>query len=413
MFWRTMFAVCCCLSLAVQADPRILSEITVEGNDHIETSKILEVVSSRPGREPTEAAVRRDLQAIYGLGYFTDVRQRIVSAPDGLHLEFTVQENPLVDRVEFVGAEVVSPLELASRMETKSGQVLNFTTVSSDKAALENYYTTDLGWVSPEPHVRSISFDGGILTVNLQETFKVERVEVQGVTYLDAAPLLEAVKAQEGRPASRADLDAASDRIVAAYAEAGYEIAGISHRLEPDSGALVYEVREITVEEVRVVGNAHNRTSAILRRLRTKAGQPLSVGRLQKDLRNLQASGLFRQVTPEFEAGESEGGQLLVLDVEEEKARAFVVGAGYQSGEGATTSGLSGQISVSDQSLWGVSLFPSLDWGICNSTTRGVARAEDSPSEWDDRSRGRRAVREGRRNPQICRYMQKLSRAAK
>lgn len=362
MCLRSFFFICFCLTSAVLAEP-LLSEVTVSGNDHVETAKILEVVSSRPGREPSEATVRRDLQAIYGLGYFTDVRQKITAGKDGgLHLEFTVQENPLIDRVEFVGAERVSPEELASRMESGPGQVLNFTTVANDRAVLESYYTTDLGWVSPEPHVSSVSFEGGVLTLHLQETFRVEDVVLEGVSFVDKDPLESALKNQVGKPAKASDLDAGSERITAAYEDAGYVLSGISHRIDKETGTLVYEVKEVSIEEVRVVGNAHNRTSSILRRLRTKPGQPLSPQRLRRDMRTLQASGLFRDVNPDFQAGEKEGSQILVLDVEEEKARAFVIGAGYQSGEGSSTSGLSGQISLSDQSLAGTGRAGSLSW---------------------------------------------------
>ena len=363
MFVRSFILVFLCLASAVTAEP-LLSEITVVGNDQIETAKILSVVSSRPGREPSEASVRRDLQAIYGLGFFTDVRQRITPDKDGgLLLEFTVQENPVIDRVEFVGAKFVSPDDLQGRIESRPGQVLNFTTVLNDRAALERYYNTDLGWLSPAPHVSSVSFDGGILSIELQETFLVQEVRLEGGTFVDSSPLLKTLESQEGKPANAAALDEGSEQITASYDEAGYVLSGLSHRFEQETGTLVYEVTEVTIEEIRVVGNAHNRTSSILRRLRTKEGQPLSPARLQKDLRRLQASGLFRDVTPEFQAGEKAGSQILVLDVDEEKARAFVIGAGYQSGEGSTTSGLSGQMSVSDQSIAGSGKSGSINWG--------------------------------------------------
>ncbi len=125
--------LCWVSTAAGRADPSI-DDIRVSGNSRISAAAILEVVTSRPGKEVTEASVTRDVQAIYGLGWFTEVRPRIFRDPHGVTaLEFAVQENPVVERVEFRGVELGDTGEMMKRMQSQPGGILNFNQVTSDR----------------------------------------------------------------------------------------------------------------------------------------------------------------------------------------------------------------------------------------------------------------------------------------
>lgn len=340
-----------------------IDDIRLRGNDHVNSAAILEVISSRPGREASESAVARDVHAIYGLGSFTDVRPRLFRDDNGLMiLEFTVQENPVVERLEFEGIELATPEELSAVMSSRPGEVLNFNTVGQDRASLERYYSSTLGYPHPAGHVRGIEFQDGALVVKLQESFLAQSFSIEGVTSLDAEALRSRLLFEPGQPVTTETLDQNSELITAEYDEMGYALSGLSHRLEEETQTVVYVVQELQIEDVRVVGNGQNRTAAILRRVRSKPGQPLSPERLRKDMDRLRDSGLFRSVQPEFDQGERAGGQIVTLEVEEEKTRAVMVGAGFQTGEGDASSGLSGQISVNESSLWGSGQSVGASW---------------------------------------------------
>ena len=98
--------------------------IEIEGNQTVPAQAILEVVSTRIGDPLLEPRLRRDLQAIFDLGYFTDVRFATPSAPGGIRLVFRVLENPVVNGIEFRGNQVVDSQTLLQQMDTKVGEVL-------------------------------------------------------------------------------------------------------------------------------------------------------------------------------------------------------------------------------------------------------------------------------------------------
>jgi outer membrane protein assembly factor BamA len=95
-------------ALADQPAPTVVS-VTVTGNTHISTDRILAVVRTKVGDPFDPAIVQQDLRAIADLGFFADqappvIRQR----PDGVAVTFRVIENPVVSAIRFDGNKSVS-----------------------------------------------------------------------------------------------------------------------------------------------------------------------------------------------------------------------------------------------------------------------------------------------------------------
>jgi len=80
--------------------PVTVSAIAVEGNDKISTHDILAVVKFHPGDEITAADLKKASQAIYDLGWFSEV---VPSVEDGGKVIFRVKENPVVKKIEISG----------------------------------------------------------------------------------------------------------------------------------------------------------------------------------------------------------------------------------------------------------------------------------------------------------------------
>lgn len=337
--------------------------IEVEGNSSVPTQAILEVVSTRIGDPLLEPRLRRDLQAIFDLGYFTDVRFATPAAPGGMRLVFRVLENPVVKSIEFKGNEVVESEKLRSAMETEAGQILNTRTIHSDIQAINQYYNDELGYLRTPTHVTDVAFEDGKLVLSIVDGIVVTGVDVTGVTVFPQEEIASMVTAKPGELFNRKTLEEDLNNVSERYEKDQWVLDDVDTKIDPDTGKLTVAVVEAEIEEIRVEGNTKTRTATVLRNLRTKPGAILNRRRFQKDLERLNNLGYFRKVEPDPQRGSERGKVILVLDVEEEKTGLATIGVGYAGGgSSGIRSGVTGAISYSDRNLFGEGKNVSLSW---------------------------------------------------
>ncbi len=355
------------------ADPSVLENrnavsppivnIEVEGNETVPAQQILEVVSTRIGDPLLEPRLRRDLQAIFDLGYFTDVRFATPTAPGGIRLVFRVLENPVVQGIEFRGNQVVDSAKLAELIDTKLGEVLNTRTIYADIQAINAYYNDDLGLLRNPTHVTDVAFEDGRVVLTIVDGIVVSEVEVTGVSVFSQEQVEGMIRVKPGELFNRKTLEEDLTKVQALYEDGEWVLDNVDTKIDPDTGKLTIHVLEAVVEEVRVVGNSKTRTSVVLKNLRTKPGAVLNRRRFQRDLERLKNLGYFRAVEPEFERGTEKGRVVLVLDVEEEKTGLATIGVGYAGGgSSGIRSGVTGAVSYSDRNLFGQGKNVSVSW---------------------------------------------------
>lgn len=337
--------------------------IEVEGNQTVPAQAILEVVSTRIGDPLLEPRLRRDLQAIFDLGYFTDVRFATPAAPGGIRLVFRVLENPVVQGIEFRGNQVVDSAKLMEQIDTKVGEVLNTRTIYSDIQAINAYYNDELGLLRNPTHVTDVAFEDGRVVLTIVDGITVSEVEVTGVTVFSQEEVENLIRVKPGELFNRKTLEEDLTKVQQLYEDGEWVLDNVDTKIDPDTGKLTINVLEAVVEEVRVVGNSKTRTAVVLKNLRTKPGAVLNRRRFQRDLERLKNLGYFRSVEPEFERGSEKGKVILVLDVEEEKTGLATIGVGYAGGgSSGIRSGITGAVSYSDRNLFGQGKNVSVSW---------------------------------------------------
>lgn len=345
-----------------QASPPVVN-VEVEGNETIPAQKILEVVSTRIGDPLLEPRLRRDLQAIFDLGYFTDVRFSTPAAPGGIRLVFRVLENPVVNGIEFKGNAVVDSSKLLEQMGTKVGEVLNTRTIYSDIQKINSYYNDDLGLMRTPTHVTDVAFEDGKVVLTVVDGITVSGVEVTGVTVYPPEEIAKLIRVKPGELFNSKSLEEDLTKIQDRYDRDEWVLDNVDTKIDPDTGKLTVHVLEAVVEDLRVVGNSKTRTSVVLKNLRTKPGSVLNRRRFQRDLERLKNLGYFRGLEPEFERGSEKGKVILVLDVVEEKTGLATIGVGYAGGgSSGIQSGVTGAISYSDRNLFGQGKNVSISW---------------------------------------------------
>jgi outer membrane protein insertion porin family len=98
------------------ADPtgKVVTSVAVTGNSTVAEKSIMDAVKVKPGEVVEAEKIKKDMQAIYELGYFFDVVVNFNEVPEGVQLVYTVMENPLLQDVVIKGNTKVTTEKLQS-----------------------------------------------------------------------------------------------------------------------------------------------------------------------------------------------------------------------------------------------------------------------------------------------------------
>ena len=90
-----------------QAPPPIVTTVRVEGNQRVESDAIKIHISQPPGAPVDDAAVDRDIKAIYRMGFFDSVTAEVERTTAGAVLLYKVKERPQVTDVKLEGMSAI------------------------------------------------------------------------------------------------------------------------------------------------------------------------------------------------------------------------------------------------------------------------------------------------------------------
>jgi hemolysin activation/secretion protein len=161
-----------------------------------------------------------------------------------------------------------------------------------------------------------------------QQKFLLNKIEVKGSTILTAEEIAELTKPLEGTEVSFDDLQTLADKITQIYLERDFiSSRAIVPQQQVVDGAVVIEVIEGRLAEIRVEGNRYINTSYITSRIELGAGIPLNTYRLEDQLRLLRSNPLFESVEASLRAGEGTGESILIVRVMEARRFGFSASA--------------------------------------------------------------------------------------
>ena len=195
-FLPGLFAVLILLfiPLVAGAQEPPVAAVNVEGNSQVVSSHILGVVETRPGEPIDREQIRKDIEAIYSLGFFSLVDVQIDPLPAGLGVTFLVQENPIVREVRFEGNTVYSDEQLHELVFTAEGNVFNRVLFRHDLQRIQERYQKD-GYVLVK--IGDVAVDDGIVTVQIMEP-RVGEIIIQGNTKTRTRVIEREIKVKSG-----------------------------------------------------------------------------------------------------------------------------------------------------------------------------------------------------------------------
>ncbi|MFP4197992.1 MAG: BamA/TamA family outer membrane protein [Halanaerobium sp.] len=155
-----------------------ITKITVEGNEHVSDSEVLDAVETEVGEQTDQEALRSDMQSVYDLGYFSDINIAFENHEGGLNVIFEVEENPVLEEIELSGYEgLYTAAEIKDRLDLETGTVLNARKMNENLKDFQEKMQDD-GYVLARYKDVNIS-DEGVLTVEISPGY-LDSIEIKG-----------------------------------------------------------------------------------------------------------------------------------------------------------------------------------------------------------------------------------------
>ena len=350
---------------AQQAPPVVA--VSVTGNAHVPTDRILSVVSTKVGDPFDPSKVQNDLRAIADLGFFADQAPPIIKQrPDGVAVTYRVIENPVVTSIRFDGNRSVSADTLLALMDTAPGQVFNIKTYQQDVLKLNSYYDK-IGFGGQLPsHVTDVNITPeGVLTLKLQEGLTVRNIIITAPP--DADPVLapniiqKALVTKPGQPYSEEQRDKDYEAIRALYEKYDLKVGDIEAGVDPSTidqkagtADVRYTISALRVGAIEITGNTVTHDDVIRRELRMRPGQLVTETGIKRDYERLNNLGFFEKVDINAKPGpdpKRPGLVTLAWSVKEQRTGTATLGAGYSGG--LTGTGLTGSLSYQQNNING------------------------------------------------------------
>jgi outer membrane protein assembly factor BamA len=348
------------------AAPTVVA-VSVTGNAHVPTDRILSVLSTKVGDPFDPAKVQADLRAIADMGYFADqappvIRQR----PDGVAVTYRVIENPVVTSIRFAGNKSVSADTLLALMDTAPGQVFNIKTYQQDVLKINSYYDK-IGFGGQLPsHVTDVNITpDGVLTLTVQEGLTVKSIIITPPP--DADPVLppnliiSALVTKPGAPYSEQQRDKDYDALKALYEKYDLKIGDVEAGVDPTSidqkagtADVRYSISVLRVGAIEITGNTKTHDDVVRRELRLRPGMVVTDSALRRDYDRLNNLGFFEKIDFQAKPGpDPKRPGLVTLDwqVKEQRTGTATLGAGYSGG--LTGTGLTGTLSYQENNING------------------------------------------------------------
>lgn len=346
--------------------PTVVS-VSVSGNTHIATDRILAVVKTKVGDPFNAATVQDDLRAINDLGFFADQAPPVIKQrPDGIAITFRVIENPVITSIVFTGNAHVSSDTLLALMDTAVGQVFNAKTYQQDVLKLNSYYDK-IGYGGQLPtHVQDVNISPqGVLSLKIQEGLTVRNIIItgppQGDPVLNPNLIKSVLLTKPGTPYSEDQRDKDVERLKDLYKQYDLQIGDFEAGVDPatidtknGTADVRYTISVMKVGAVEITGNTITHDNVIRRELRLRPGMYVTESGIRRDYDRLNNLGFFEKVDLTPKPGpDPKRPALVTLDwsVKEQRTGQAQIGAGYSGG--LTGTGLTGQISYTQNNING------------------------------------------------------------
>ncbi len=180
------------LLLVIPCSGLKISSIEVKGAGVLNKDYVSTISGLKQGEEFSIYALQDAIRAIYKSNRFKDVKANVKEERDGVRIEFVVEENPILEDLQLIGAKKVKKSELEHELGLNKGEYVSEKQIWNSQRKIEELYRKK-GFpnVSISPST-FISKDGKLILkfeINEGEKAKIKKIMLNGTNQLKAEKL--------------------------------------------------------------------------------------------------------------------------------------------------------------------------------------------------------------------------------
>jgi outer membrane protein insertion porin family len=286
---------------------QIVAKVRVEGNERIGADAIKSVIKTTEGQPFSPAKLQEDINAIYNMGYFEDVRVDARDTPEGKEVVFKVKENPIVDVIEVKGNKGIDKKDILAAIQTKPHTVLKKKQLADDVQSILNlyhqkaYYEAKVDYTiefPSDPRKAQVTF-----VIKEGNKFFIKKISFRGNKAFSEKKLKSVMQTKEKsilffwskeRGVLQHDvLEADVDRLTVFYHDNGFMDARVgTPKVEQKSDGFYIEVPieegpRYKVGSFKITGDPLDTKENIAKKIQTKVGEYFSREKVRKDIQYL------------------------------------------------------------------------------------------------------------------------------
>ena len=187
--------------LYAQNEGAMVSAIKIQGNKRVDSSTIFYYIKTEVGNPLSRSLIRKDIELIYSLGQFTDIRVDTQFSKDGgVEVIFVVEEIPSVGEVTFVGNDALDTADLRDVISIKRGVTFKEHLVKDTVQKLTTHYHEKaffLVRVNVDTAVNTNGLVDVTVTIEEGEKIKIDEIRFVGAKSFDDDDLKDFMETEE------------------------------------------------------------------------------------------------------------------------------------------------------------------------------------------------------------------------
>ena len=170
----------------------MVTQILVEGNRAIEASAIRLVLKMKEGDVLTPRGLREDVNSIYQLGYFQDVRAEKREWGRGKAIVFIVEEKPVIREIKFSGNKKIKSGDLQEVIDLKPRSILNINAVKENQNKILKKYKEEAYFAAEVEYELETPRKGDVIVhykINENKKIPIRKITFAGNLHFSDAQL--------------------------------------------------------------------------------------------------------------------------------------------------------------------------------------------------------------------------------
>ena len=159
----------------------LVGSIKIEGNKRVETSTLLYYIKTREGEPLSRSQISKDIEQIYDLGQFKDIRVETRQGSKGLEVVFIVEEIPSIGDVLLYGNVEVGDSDIHEILGFKRGEAFQDHITKEAKEKIKLLYH-DKGFFLAEVDVVSKKSVRNLMNIHIRIR-EGEKIEIKNIRF--------------------------------------------------------------------------------------------------------------------------------------------------------------------------------------------------------------------------------------